>query len=420
MKTSSVIAVLILAAATVLNWHADQQLAKAGETHAKLIIQGTQPNRTLSPALPIHPGEDNGQAEARLAAAELFAFAGDMEVIKNEGRQPDPSLQKRILDTMRRIMTMNPAQLRILISETFANTDLTAKTRLGMLHTFLTQLGKKNPHDALAILIKSRAVLTEEARPAGIIATALASWFGTDPVSATGWVRENDGKFPGLITEAAKLGILASTAARDPKAAFGLIGELNFQDPKHGIQEIIQVSTTDKQRTATLTALRGHLAGLTDETTRAGISSAAVKTLARGLAQGGFAPASVWIASTPLTAEELESFAGGLVSNVKTEETGQWIQWLCGNLPAGKADDTMDKLLTAWTEQDHAAAGKWLNAMPQSPAKNVAISAFAEAVSKYEPEAALRWAFTLPQGEARDTLLKQIHATQSIGKTPNH
>jgi hypothetical protein len=70
--------------------------------------------------------------------------------------------------------------------------------------------------------------------------------------------------------------------------------------------------------------------------------------------------------------------------------------------------------LSSWTTSDYQAAGKWLAAAPEGPAKISAIHAYAETVAKADPQAATQWALTLPAGNEREETLRRIRvATQS-------
>jgi hypothetical protein len=67
-------------------------------------------------------------------------------------------------------------------------------------------------------------------------------------------------------------------------------------------------------------------------------------------------------------------------------------------------------LIQRWTTEDYQAAGKWLATTPESPAKNTAVSSYAQTIANYEPQTAAQWALTLPPGENRDNTLKRIYS----------
>ncbi len=114
------------------------------------------------------------------------------------------------------------------------------------------------------------------------------------------------------------------------------------------------------------------------------------------------------------TLEEKVTFANELPSFATDEDTGRWIEWMSSNLPADSLAEQVAALLREWTRQDYQAAGNWLAAAPESPAKHAAVLAYAGAVAEYEPQVAGQWAMTLPRGPVREEALKTIYQNWPI------
>ena len=74
---------------------------------------------------------------------------------------------------------------------------------------------------------------------------------------------------------------------------------------------------------------------------------------------------------------------------------------MASHLPESAMRDNVDNLIGQWTQQDYLAAGRWLTAAPEGPAKQAAVSTYAGTVAEYEPKVAVQWADTLPEGEQR-------------------
>jgi hypothetical protein len=242
-----------------------------------------------------------------------------------------------------------------------------------------------------------------------VVSLALSGWAKDDPMGALEWVRKNGEKFPDLVTDDAKLGLITGAAAQDPKLALQLIGELKLKDPNNSIRTITYAAKTPEERTATLAALREHFATVTDQAERDRLMNTAFSSLADNTAEDGFAAATQWISTAELSPKELETLATNLTYNVKSEETGQWIGWLGETLPAGKADEPIRDMIRHWTQSDYQAAGTWLAKAADSPTKQVAVRGYAETVAKYDPETAAQWALTLPAGKDRTETLRQIY-----------
>ncbi|MES2922972.1 MAG: hypothetical protein V4819_15560 [Verrucomicrobiota bacterium] len=416
MKLSIAVSLLILAAAASLGWHDHQRLTSVRESHAKLIAEAAQlgisvdPKNSADPVRVTKRERENREAEAKQAAADFIAFAKEMEVIEKKGGSPDEATQKKIMEFMDRMMSLDSAQLKILIAEVRAAKDLKDETRQGLIGFSIMTLSNDHPQAALALFTEASDIFEGEGMGKHVISSSLTKWAKDDPQAALEWVRKNGGKFPDLVDDDAKRGLLTGAAASDPKLAFSFIKELGLKNTAQAISAIVNVAKTPEERTATLKALGEHLATLTPDKARDDMVNGAVVSLSRNAAQEGFEAGSKWIESAGFTPDQLAALAGGGFSHsVKSEETGKWIEWMGKTLPADKADTGISNMVKNWTREDYQAAGKWLAATPDSPVKNVSVRAYADTVSRYDPVTAAQWAMTLPPGKERDDSLKNIH-----------
>ncbi len=414
MKFSIPIAILILTGAAAIGWNDQQRLAVAQQKHAKLVAEAAGLGIALDPSHPSDPihvtkhERTDREADAKLAAKEFIAFAKEMEAMEKKGGPPDEAAQKRIIALMDRMMSLDAGQLKIVIAELRAAPDLKDETRQGLIGFSIMTLANDHPQAALALFTESSDLFKKNGMGSHVISASLSRWAKDDPAAALAWVRENGEKFPDLITDDAKRGLVAGAALNDPKLAFKLIGELGLKDAQD-VSAIIQAAKTPEERSATLDALRAHLGTITDEKTRAEIRGGAIGSLASKVVDEGFQSATQWIEKAKLSPEELIDFANGLNSSNNNSDTGQWVEWVAEKLPDGKSDASIQQLVSEWTTNDYQAAGKWLGTMPAGPAKNVSIRSYAETISKYEPEAAAQWAMTLPAGKDRESTLQQIY-----------
>lgn len=415
MKFSVAVSVLILAAAAGLGWHDHQRLASVRGNHAQLVGDAAAHGIFLNSA---HPQEgarltkrarENREAGAKLAAAEFIAFAREMETLEKTAGRSGEATAKCLMKFMDRLMSLDAAQLKVLISEVGATTEIKDETRRDLLGFLITTLANDQPQAAIALFTESSGLFKNSPMGEHVISSALTGWAKDDPTGALEWVRNNGAKFPDFVTEDAKQGLIAGTAAQAPGLAFQLIAELGLKDSDRTLHGIVGAAGTPEQRTATLLALREHLATFTDEKARDEAASKVTRLLARGAAQDGFEAGSQWIAHSNFPPQQLEGIAAELANSVKRDETGQWIGWIGETLPAGNADESIRNLVNNWTQNDYLAAGKWLAAAPDGPVKNTSIRSYAETVSRYEPESAAQWALTLPPGKDRDETLRTIH-----------
>ena len=280
MKFSIPIAILILAGAAGIGWSNQQRLANVREKHAKLVADAAGLGIAFDPSHPSDPihatkhERANHEADAKLAAKEFIAFAKEMEAMEKKGGPRDEATQKRIMDLLDRMMSLNAGQLKIFIAEIRAATDLKDETRQGLIGFSIMTLANDHPQAALALFTESSDLFKKNGMGGHVISSSLARWAKDDPAAALAWVRENGEKFPDLITDDAKRGLVAGAATNDPKLAFKLIGELGLKDTRD-VSGIIQAAKTPAERSATLAALRDHLATISDEKARDEISDGA-------------------------------------------------------------------------------------------------------------------------------------------------
>lgn len=418
MRYSIALAVIILAAALGLGRHDARQFAAVRATHSQLVAEASQLGLTLDPLHPDHPvrvtkrEREDRAASAMRMSAQFIAFAKEMEAVRQSGKPMDEAMQKRMMESMDRLMSLDAAQMKILIAEVRAATDLKDETRQGLIGFSLMTLANDHPQAALAMFIESSDLL-KGGMGQQVISSSLSRWAKDDPFAALAWVRKNGASYPEAVTDETKRGLLTGAAIQDPKLAFKLVGELGFKDANasnNAIQNIVSAAKTPEARTAMLAALHDHLATITDDKARADVARSGVNRLVQNVAQDGFESASKWLTAASLTPAELASFAESFhPPTAKSGETGQWVAWLGDTLPADKADVKIRSVVSNWTSTDYQAAGQWLATAPAGPAKNSSVRAYAETVSRYEPEVAAQWALTLPAGQSREDTLRHIY-----------
>lgn len=130
----------------------------------------------------------------------------------------------------------------------------------------------------------------------------------------------------------------------------------------------------------------------------------------RSDAKGSFIELTDWIESANLSSEELVAATKGMQDKVRVGETAQWLDWLAkSDVPDAVAKERAFELAARWTEKDYQAVGQWLNSSPGSPEKTAVAGAYAAKVYPYDPENAMKWIQTLPQGPDRTKALEGIY-----------
>ena len=416
MKIPIALSLLILVLGSVLCWQENQRHASVRASYEKLVAQAAQSGITLDPTLVVEGvrvtkrgrQHEDKEADGKNAAAGYIALMKEMEAVKKKGDQPAMATDEQVQKIADRIMALDPTQLKILIAEIRANQDLKPETQKELISLPIITLASNYPQTALALLTESPDLMKENVICNQAMSTSLAKWAKEDPAAALEWVCANSAKFPDLVTDYAKYGMISGTAMNDPQLAFKLIAELGIKDGEHAIRMIARAAKTSEERTATLDALCAHLTTLPEGEIRDLASEAAFEALGKNTAKEGFEAGSKWLENAALTPEQLAKFCK-FAYIMKGEETGKWIEWIGTKLPIEKSKDNIRRMVQNWTENDYQAAGKWLAATPDGPSKNISIRCYAETVAKYEPETAAQWAMTLPPGQDRDETLKSIY-----------
>lgn len=411
MKFSIALSAVILVVGAGLGWRDHQRLETARESHrllaaeADLLGVSTAPAETAEPLITKRERQ-NRDAVARNAAAEFIAFAKEMEAHEKSGT--GESLQPRIMEMMALMMSLDASQIKILIAELRASKELKDEMRRGLIGFSIMTLANDHPQAALALFTGSADLFEDGGMGGHVISSALSRWAEEDPLAALAWVRKNAETHPDLVTEDAKRGLVSGAAMHDPKLAFKLIGELGLKDRSSAVSGIFSVAKTSEEKTATLAALRDHVSALAGKE-RQNAFSDALSTFGSNLAGEGFESATRWINAAGFTPEELGNLVGGMDHSIKISETDQWVQWMSDTLPPENLGQSVSGLVRRWTENDYQAAGTWLAAAPEGPAKAASVKAYATTIARYEPEVAAQWAMTLPAGQDRAKTISIIH-----------
>lgn len=414
MKASIVISLLILAIGTMLGVNDHRRLVTVRAEHDNLVIVAKNAGILLSSEhsteglrLTKH-GRDDKEYSARQSAKYFISLVNELAAAEKTGKPSDEDMQEKVLEAMDRMMSLDAAQLKLLIAEFRSTPDLDDEWRRNLMSFTIMTLASNQPRAALSV-IEEYSYMFKDSKTA-LISSSLSKWAKEDPMAALNWLRANSEKFPDIVNEDTKRGMISGAAANDPKLAFSLIRELDIKDLSSSINRIIDATHTPEDRTATLAALREHVASLINPIDSEVTSNLAVIKLAQSAAKDGFESGSKWIADAGFTPDQLKAIGTGAFSyTIKSEDTGKWVQWLGETMPNGKSDEGIRNIVSNWTQKDYQAAGKWLATTPNGPTKEASVRAYAETISKYDPDTAAQWAVTLPTGINRDEALRNIY-----------
>ena len=420
MKVSLLLAALILAGASFFGWRGHGQLTQARDEHGRLVQEAealgldaagaSTGNGKAAQTKTKRDDEGDKQAAVKAFATKLVAFAKEMEATQKGGAQPDENMQKRIIEILDEMLSLDAAQLKLLVAEIRNASDLSDDMRTGILGFAVMMLANDHPAAALAIFTESSDLMKEGRASTHVIASALSRWAQDDPLAALEWIRTNAKEHPDLVTDEAKRGVLKGAAKQDPRLAFTLIDELNLGEGGgwNAAHAIGESATTPEQRKGVLLALREYMK-TTDGDERHAVCRETVTALGQGAVREGYDHAVSWLESAALTEEETRAFANGLSPWQMRDDTGKWIEWMDAKLPPEDVPVKVTSLMDQWAREDYKAAGVWLNDFKEGPVKDAAVRSYATTVAPYEPASAAEWALTLPEGEQKSKLLINIH-----------
>lgn len=363
------------------------------------------PEPTKSASKKDKPSEANDQAAA--VAAQMVAFAQELENREKAGDATDEGFEQRGLGIQTRLLELDSTQIHAVIGALGEARQLSGETRQSMICMVISMLGETKPAEALAIYAESAALLDGSATGSAVISSTLETWAKQDPLAALAWMRKNAQLHPEM-TDDAKRDLVASAARRDPQLAFQIMDEIGVDDRDAAIDAVVGTAKTPEQRAAVLAALRTYLPKLSEDD-RAGILRDSLEAMGTATAGESFDAVVAWMAHANLTPDERIGFAGGLsYFNIKAD-AGRWLDWMAANLPPDQIPENVGNLIGQWAQDDDQAAGKWLSAAPDGPAKTAAVSSYAGTLAEHDPQNAVKWALTLPDGSQRTETLESIY-----------
>lgn len=404
---------IIATAATGLFWHDHNRLAAARKNHTRIVSTAAARGISLSPEQGIvvtkHLRETQ-EAEIKLLMGDYLSLVKEAQAKGPVESRSDKDLNKRFAKIIRRVMSFDAKGREKLIGEVFSSQELDDEMRHSFVNTIATFLAQEHAPEFLTLVAGSPGFFGNSSEMEYGVHASLISLAKDDLPLAVEWIRTNGKRFPKLVTDNAKSGVIFTAAKTNPKLAFQLVGDLGLDNPGFAVGNIALAARDSEQRTTTLATLREYLGATTDMNERKKMASVAIEHLARSATEEGFETGSKWLAEAGFSTEELGYAAEGVHWNwVKREELGRWIEWLGNTVPDDKGDESIRFMVQFWTQEDHEAAGTWLTTVSEGRAKMTSVQQFAETVAKYEPETAAQWAMTLPAGEKRDSTLKKIY-----------
>ena len=383
MKRSLIISAAIFLIAALLGWWESRQLSSRREINARLVKEASTElgGDAQSPNAMERRNEYLAMRE-RVKTIRLDYFALFRDYGENANGESGEEFRKRQAEIKSRLEELDPAAIRQFMDECYSNPELNLRIRRDLNGYVRTVFIGKYPVEMARMMSKSPEL------------------FGIDGKSAPeGYIQD---PFQHLV-------YYFSWEKKDIQTVFQCLAEAppEFQS-KYISGALEHYAYSAPKRTELLEEMRAFAS--TPEQVELVKGQLSELVFGRGGAKATFVEVSDWLESANLSGDELDAATRDMQKKVRVGETGQWLDWLAKrDLPDDVSKDRAFELATAWTEKDYLAAGKWLKSAPDSPEKSAVASAYAAKVYPYDPEGAMQWIQTLPEGRDRSKAVEIIY-----------
>jgi hypothetical protein len=424
MKLPLALTVIILAAGSFWGVREHSALTTLRERHRQVVDEAAALGVSTDAAKPFSPTKaskrerEDSTLKVRDFSDKLVAFAKQMEEMEKSGEQPDQEQQKRIMDIIDGMLSLNGDELKILIAELRGRSDISDEMRKNMIGFSIIMLAQQHPQTALALFTESSDLMEDNPMSEHVLSSALTQWAKDQPLAAVEWIKKNSGKHKELVTEEAKRAVIAGAAKNDFSLAFQLADELmpGVNDGST-LSAMLQSAETPERKAELLAAIRKQASSIKDKAESDKFLKSGTMRLFSKVSGSGFDKTMNWLKTANLSEDDAINLAEGLHYEHTKADTGKWLDWMAARSADGNKNESATRnLVRNWTEQDYKAAGEWLAKSHAGPLKETATLSYLETVAPYDPEVATQWAGTLPADKQAAAMMNIHEALQQKDK----
>ncbi len=391
MKFSITLSAIILIVAAAFAWRDQQRLGSIRNTYDKLAAEAT--SLGITPAVTAYertqrPDRPDQAAAAKALATDYIERYRQLVTSDLLDEKAIDDLYEQRIEISEKISKLSDTQMKTVLAELRAATGLDEPTKRWMILNALSTIADTQPRTALEFMMEwldpndKIGVI-----PKNIKRKAQMNWAKDDPLGAFDWHRANQKLHPDRIND------------------------IDIFYP------VVRQVSTPEQRAIVYSALRDRATDPNESPRSEEFVGRVIRELAfsAGGSLSGFEEASAWIESAQLSEKEFEVATDALSLRLNPNENGKWIEWMGNSGMSEKlAKQRIAEIAEDWTKGDYRAIGKWLSTAPDSLGKTTAVATYAATVYDYDPDNAMQWLQTLPQGPDRSKALETIH--QSMPK----
>ncbi len=235
----------------------------------------------------------------------------------------------------------------------------------------------------------SVAGMEEDDNRAEAIEALMESWVASNPQQAADWA----GSLPaGTFRDDALSALMVHWAARDPAGAAGWMSRTGVDDGEAASVLAGSWAATNPSAAAAWASSMDNL-----ESRRLAVSSAVS-------AWAHTAPQAAAAFAERLPGNDRASAITAVISTwaaTAPSEAAAWLTQVPFELPSDHAL-ALGALVTPWSAQNPGAVSKFINTLPEGPAREAAASQFAVTAAATAPAEALMWAMNLSDPDQRN------------------
>jgi hypothetical protein len=402
MIYSLVISVLILGITAFFGFQQKERLVKLEEEWLVLSEQGEGYDIPLDPAEEYAPGRLSNRAlkaantEGVMAFSNtLKAFMKEVKVAEKAGEVDQLEMQQRGMKLISEMLNYSAAEIQLLVDDLMADESIEEESKNELVMMSIMMLSQEQPETALTMILETKdRFMKSDQMKTHFLSTALAQ---LDPQAALEWMSTHRDAI-GEVDDNLRKQVLIAAASKDIKSAFGLIGEMNFDNLSEAFNSIARSTTPE--------SIDDFVAGIREHEAEEAATAAGFNGLASSPFVGDAEKAIAFLNEGKLTPDEQKIFLDGLGYHTLKEDTGQWLNWMAEKK---KMDSNGKKLIREWTRNDFEAAGEWINALEKGKPRDEAVVTYAGTLAEHEPQAADVWAESLSPGPVQNNLRKDIY-----------
>ncbi len=351
-----------------------------------------------------------GANDTRSLLGGLLAFAKELDASSDKDDLATLDTRRdAMLDWQRRLTGLEPGQMKDLIAGILSAPELGEESRQSLLRLLLESLTERHPLEALGIISSDPALIGDPGWKMRITSDAMVRGAGEAPEEVIRWYEDHPGAFSDQEKDIITDRVLRALGQTDPELAFGMIKGLGIQNIEYATGAIASSARTLDQASESLAAFREHLPAFGNPEAQDNLRFGVNRTLITNSFSHGFDEAVDWIGKAGFSQKELADYIFRVRRHVRQEEAPRWLGWIDETISdRAVVSQVIPELVGDWTQTDYKAAGDWLESQPDSAVKTSAVRSHALTLARHQPDAAARWAMTMPTGEDRTSTLKMV------------